>query len=126
MVELKSCPFCGGESSEIVRYCDGPTVHFFVSCNSCFSTGRCDCMKEKAAENWNRRADIRTHGHWITKHEYWTGTMLYTCSVCQHEYRLDDAEDIPTPAYCAYCGAYLNEPIVDEGEMEMEWPEDEH
>lgn len=62
-IELKPCPFCGGEA--YMYYPDMELVAEYVEvrCRMCFARGgkrtaRVDyCAVEKAAEAWNRRVD---------------------------------------------------------------------
>jgi Lar family restriction alleviation protein len=69
MIELKPCPFCGGEAEYV--YCSNmmliPTLRqVAVQCKECgVATAVVDasteyCAKDKATEVWNRRADNDT------------------------------------------------------------------
>ena len=52
MEKLKPCPFCGSKN---IRLC-GITYHW-VQCEKCLSSTAISYTKEKAIENWNRRAN---------------------------------------------------------------------
>lgn len=65
-IELKPCPFCGGEAKEkyikrklrfrIRSHMD--ITHFvYIKCNACGVTTAVRETRENAAETWNRRAD---------------------------------------------------------------------
>ena len=105
-IKLKPCPFCGGESIEIVRYCDGPIAYYYALCNNCFSSGGSDCMKEKAAENWNKRA---VHlGRWKeVEGDYITpgGTPVYECAQCGGGQHLHGVEYPEQALVCPKCGS---------------------
>lgn len=52
-IELKRCPFCGGEADVGVGNFGGKVCY----CEVCFAQGK-ECEKEaEAIEAWNRRAD---------------------------------------------------------------------
>lgn len=61
MIELKSCPFCGGEARLFVN--NGVRV----LCNKCHASSEIladsECYKtsavEKVIESWNRRAEVK-------------------------------------------------------------------
>ena len=65
MIELKPCPFCGGEAEYV--YCTGIIIATLnpiaVKCKECgAATMNVDasteyCAKGKAAELWNRRTE---------------------------------------------------------------------
>lgn len=61
MIELKPCPFCGGEAKLISYHAsmwiDNPTDSF-VKCKDCGATTiHYFPTEEKAIEAWNRRAE---------------------------------------------------------------------
>ena len=51
-IELKPCPFCGGEAKMIKI--GGAT--YFIQCNECHSTSGAFSTSEEAVEAWNKRA----------------------------------------------------------------------
>ncbi len=59
-LELKPCPFCGGEALLIQSDIDGMS---YVTCNRCLCKTAdvyyyaVDCPNEKAAEKWNKRVE---------------------------------------------------------------------
>lgn len=53
MVELKPCPFCGGEAH--IRQ-NGNRVFPWVVCSDCIASTRVYDSVEEAIEAWNRRA----------------------------------------------------------------------
>ena len=57
MIELKPCPFCGGEV--YISGSDNVNGHpyWYVICCACGASVYGNEDKEKAAEAWNRRAD---------------------------------------------------------------------
>jgi len=64
MIELKPCPFCGGEAS----YEDlGIAPRFYVKCNNgCVEQSGLYLRKEEAAKAWNRRPipdDLTIYGY---------------------------------------------------------------
>ena len=58
-IELKPCPFCGGEASLVKRklktgfYPSGGT--YYVHCKNCLITTQPRSKKEPVIEIWNRR-----------------------------------------------------------------------
>lgn len=50
-IELKPCPFCGGEAVE-----RGHNV-VWIRCRECGAETKAWCSSEQAKEAWNRRAD---------------------------------------------------------------------
>lgn len=55
-IELKPCPFCGGEA-HYVKCSDGEA---WVRCKDCGTETAIFDSVEEAAEAWNRRADDAT------------------------------------------------------------------
>lgn len=51
MIELKSCPFCGGEAN-VEKVIDGL---YYVNCTKCFASSTTLKSKELVARRWNRR-----------------------------------------------------------------------
>lgn len=61
MVDLRECPFCGGEA-QFMRYSTGSIGAGCIACAIMFFVSNGD--EKQAAEMWNRRADhdtIPTH-----------------------------------------------------------------
>lgn len=58
MVELKPCPFCGGEIDHVSGGLDvddkGP--YWYIYCGKCGGSQYGDHNKKKVIEAWNRRA----------------------------------------------------------------------
>lgn len=52
-MELKPCPFCGGEAIER-RAASYPV--FWVKCEACEAEGPTKALEKDAVEAWNRRA----------------------------------------------------------------------
>lgn len=66
MAELKPCPFCGGEASEVINILEadpemalaGVTEdNWKVLCLKCLGCGGIRRTAEEAIEAWNRRAE---------------------------------------------------------------------
>ena len=59
-IELKSCPFCGGEAELVQQQVVGYPDDFYVECGTdgCVLSlgGLCFSTEEEAMEAWNRRA----------------------------------------------------------------------
>ena len=95
---LKPCPFCGEEAV----VCGHPDeLMVYVKCSKCGAMSGCaEATEEKAAENWNRRAER-------TCHMSVAANGQYRCSACGHmqddTYRGD--KGWYPPEYCAHCGA---------------------
>lgn len=119
-IELKPCPFCGGEAVLIATSnCSG-----YVSCTRCgIKTNKywdeSMSMPEKerkkwytyVAKLWNRRAvqvDPVKHGKWIA--DYDCGGVVLSCSLCNEKYWIDsfDLEDGYRPNYCPGCGTKMD------------------
>lgn len=65
-MELKPCPFCGGEAEELyikrkklfAKFFPPYTSHFaYIRCKVCVATSGLKWTRENAIEAWNRRAD---------------------------------------------------------------------
>ena len=57
-IELKPCPFCGGKafvSAKLPYF--GEELTLAVVCEQCNASSKHRRTKEKAIEDWNRRAD---------------------------------------------------------------------
>ena len=56
MIELKPCPFCGGEAKAVIH-----VANAYISCKKCSATSAAVtvaadiCAVDKAAELWNNR-----------------------------------------------------------------------
>ncbi|MBO5831584.1 MAG: Lar family restriction alleviation protein [Alistipes sp.] len=62
MIELKPCPFCGGEARitadpEAVRDSQRRLWAFTVVCDRCCASSGLTFKPERAIEAWNRRTD---------------------------------------------------------------------
>lgn len=55
MVDLKRCPFCGGEPTVDRELLSGHWV-YQVRCQECYGSGPRINVKAKAIEAWNNRA----------------------------------------------------------------------
>lgn len=61
--EMKPCPFCGGKAKLNIQKVTGGYDYAYVICTGCrISTMQYEasaeyCAKDKAIEDWNRRAD---------------------------------------------------------------------
>lgn len=55
MLELKPCPFCGGEADFDTFESDDDVFDFMVKCTRCFASTYYEETKEKAAAEWNER-----------------------------------------------------------------------
>lgn len=51
-MELKPCPFCGGEARFVRR-----VAEYYVQCAGCGATGKSKQIAECAVKAWNRRAE---------------------------------------------------------------------
>ena len=51
MMELKPCPFCGGNA-----YPGSSTIGYTIQCGDCGATSVCMLALDAAVERWNRRA----------------------------------------------------------------------
>lgn len=51
-IQLKKCPFCGGEA----RIIGAVGTVFWVKCTECGAETQSEITKQRAAERWNRRA----------------------------------------------------------------------
>lgn len=56
-IELKPCPFCGGEGMIGAKYRYHYPTYFIVVCRKCGAMAHCGKTREEAAKKWNRRAD---------------------------------------------------------------------
>lgn len=72
-IELKPCPFCGGEAFSRVKHISNNRLMFVVKCSKCFISkeldfdlcdtsfgGVCTVIK-KVVDYWNRRVDSSVH-----------------------------------------------------------------
>lgn len=111
-IKLKPCPFCGG----VARIAsEGETV-VFVTCQTChvetpgISVSAEYCANERAAKEWNRRADVPPRANWTRKDvtSYDGETIKNGAAVCG---RCKKAFFMPTDTfdYCPNCGARMND-----------------
>lgn len=56
-IDMKNCPFCGGEGMIGAKYRYHHPIHFFVVCRKCGAMAKDEKTREEAAKKWNRRAD---------------------------------------------------------------------
>ena len=61
-IELKPCPFCGGEAAVITKqynkgFLRGKGDYTYIRCKLCHATSTAAFTKEEAEEAWNRRVD---------------------------------------------------------------------
>lgn len=103
-IELKPCPFCGGEAHLFAMETIGTGVAYFVRCvgnkSKCagpIRTKYCD-TEERAVEVWNRRAER-------TCHVIPDGCMG-RCSACGDDVFADPNHK---GGYCPSCGAEVVE-----------------
>ena len=70
MIELKPCPFCGGQAEErylkrkmlFARFVFPYSTHFvYIRCAGCAATSEVKWTREEAIEAWNRRANDEQH-----------------------------------------------------------------
>lgn len=101
MIELKPCPFCGGEAELVI---DEPFRGFtFVECHECGARGSISKERE-AIKAWNTRAE-RT-----CRNLYEPG--LFKCSECGafSMQKIVYRDGTPaTPKCCPWCGAKVVE-----------------
>lgn len=58
MIELKSCPFCGGDAHIVIQHNEQLTwVRYYVSCYRCDARSGRHETAELAEKVWNRRAE---------------------------------------------------------------------
>lgn len=60
-MELKPCPFCGGEAEVVTRtfkkWMLKTITYHYIRCQVCRATSAPDYSEAEAATAWNRRAD---------------------------------------------------------------------
>ncbi|WP_293601964.1 Lar family restriction alleviation protein [Ruminococcus sp. CAG:330] len=111
-IKLKPCPFCGG----VARIASVGETVVFVTCQTChvgtqgISVSAEYCANEKAAEEWNRRADVPPRANWTREDftSYDGETIKNGAAVCG---RCKKAFFMPTDTfdYCPNCGARMND-----------------
>lgn len=57
MVELKPCPFCGGEAKLEHNYMTDYGDSYWVSCCSCNVSTDSDWAQESVIATWNKRTE---------------------------------------------------------------------
>ena len=96
MVELKPCPFCGGEARILEGFSGMPV--FWPECTKCAASfkGYFE-IKESAIREWNTRAERTCRNIAANKDEQ------FLCSECRYE--LWTGLDGNVFRYCSRCGA---------------------
>lgn len=100
-MELKKCPFCGGEPEML----GGDDVYhgepfWYVGCR-CLASMKGEETMEGAAENWNRRAAEQKKGRWEMKPDpYGFFRDVPVCSECGCMTTFREKT-----MYCPNCGA---------------------
>lgn len=114
MIELKPCPFCGGEASVIGKPHE---AKFCVGCgdDSCLGFSGLGWLydtEDEAHAAWNRREE-RTCRNVEPENEEnnWNELGFFTCSECGSTSKLDWAwhKDVDEYRYCPHCGAKVVE-----------------
>lgn len=57
-VELKPCPFCGGEAETIKSFLYGQVTGYIVCCKKCKCESSMYSSKQNAEKSWNKRCKI--------------------------------------------------------------------
>lgn len=102
-IDLKPCPFCGGEARIIQGVTRRFGKSFNVQCSECGLAGMAHPSSEDAAAAWNRRYERTCE---MRKVSWDNGECTWgcACSACgyrfEHEYGL-------TWEYCPNCGAKI-------------------
>ena len=105
MVELKPCPFCGGEARKVYRSSGGTTHIECTVCRAQFLKSTCENAYDDA---WNTRAE-RTCKI-VTKDNLGEtdgdGDVWHECTSCHRQW---DYGDLPKHGlnYCPGCGARI-------------------
>lgn len=112
-VELKPCPFCGGEAEALSFAALSPTIHGATSvvCTECAAGIEVDTAElwlHDAAWYWNSRAERTCRIEW-EKHSDW-----FRCDACgksSHVERDDSCLGYISiePFFCPNCGAKVVE-----------------
>lgn len=117
-MELKPCPFCGGEATlNIAPYIGGAGFGYIVECDKCWSKTGYYSQKAEAVAAWNSRATLGSgtrEPNWVLQgktqtQEFWR----CECGNCGHEFGVETRESFPlkmtigkvdVPNYCPNCG----------------------
>lgn len=102
-IDLKPCPFCGGEAEFGGNYHTG----FFVECLSCGTNDplpNLNFSMDEVAAAWNTRAERTCRmdcvGYIGTEESH---ASIYQCSKCNRRYMSANVPDLGE--YCSECGA---------------------
>lgn len=100
--ELKPCPFCGGEASNVwIPYIGGGGYGNVIECDDCWAkTGYYDTEAE-AIKAWNTRAERTCKGE--------SDLSEWVCSECQcwipTGITPENSERVSAWNFCPHCGA---------------------
>lgn len=104
MIELKPCPFCGGEADIDVF---GPDI-LFIFCKECGAESDAFPTAGEALVAWNTRAERTCVVEKVVKRERALGAPTWdyqlSCGHFAYEWPWKEA-----PAYCPDCGAKVVE-----------------
>lgn len=99
-MELKPCPFCGGEAIHSDEH--GEPMIRVNHKRDCFLGGVDICNNDAAVEAWNRRTTDEMCEADLTDTVRTSGTVkVYECSKCGKSWEQVWADDF---AFCPYCG----------------------
>lgn len=111
-IKLKPCPFCGGKAK--FKDIGARKTAISVGCTTCCASSRIIlisaeyCANERAAKDWNRRADVSPKANWTREDvtSYDGETIKNGAAICG---RCKKAFFMPTDTfdYCPNCGARM-------------------
>ena len=102
-MELKPCPFCGGEAIHSDEH--GEPMIQVNHKRGCFLGTLAICNNDEAVEAWNRRVDDETCEAELTDViEARVVVREYECSKCGMSWETVWAYDF---SYCPYCGRMI-------------------